>query len=75
VSFDVENAFTVLDRDQSLASRELLEQFAGSRYFVPAGSARDEMQVRHVLRAANASLVVEIPQASVATCWPGAVPR
>ncbi|ELA01450.1 ABC transporter ATP-binding protein, partial [Cupriavidus sp. HMR-1] len=62
VSFDVENVrFTVLDRDQSLASRELLEQFAGSRYFVPAGSARDEMQVRHVLRAANASLVVEIP--------------
>jgi ribosome-dependent ATPase len=33
VSFDVENVrFTVLDRDQSLASRELLEQFAGSLF-------------------------------------------
>jgi len=51
----------VLDRDQSLASRELLEQFAGSRYFVPAGSAYDETQARYVLRAASASLVVEIP--------------
>ncbi|WP_439672970.1 ribosome-associated ATPase/putative transporter RbbA (plasmid) [Cupriavidus necator] len=62
VSFDVENVrLTVLDRDQSLASRELLEQFSGSRYFVPAGSARDEAQARHVLRAASASLVVEIP--------------
>jgi len=62
VSFDVENVrFTVLDRDQSLASRELLEQFSGSRYFVPAGTARDEAQARQVLRAASASLVVEIP--------------
>jgi len=62
VSFDVENVrFAVLDRDQSLASRELLEQFAGSRYFVPAGSAYDETQARYVLRAASASLVVEIP--------------
>lgn len=62
VSFDVENVrFAVLDRDRSLASRELLEQFAGSRYFVAAGSVHDDAQARHTMRAADASLVVEIP--------------
>ncbi|AOY96460.1 multidrug ABC transporter ATP-binding protein [Cupriavidus sp. USMAA2-4] len=62
VSFDVENVrFAALDRDQSLASRELLEQFAGSRYFVPAGTVRDETEAQQALRAARASLVVEIP--------------
>ena len=67
VSFDVENVrFAVLDRDQSLAGRELLEQFAGSRYFVPAGSAYDETQARYVLRAASASLVGSAASASTA---------
>ena len=34
ISFDVENlTFAVFDRDQSAESRELIESFAGSRYF------------------------------------------
>ncbi|MFM0591630.1 ribosome-associated ATPase/putative transporter RbbA [Paraburkholderia dilworthii] len=62
VSFDVENVrFVVLDRDQSLASRELLEQFSGSRYLVPVGIVRSDSEAQRVLRAADAQLVVEIP--------------
>jgi ribosome-dependent ATPase len=62
VSFDVENVhFAVLDRDQSLASRELIEQFAGSRYFEPVGAAHSESDANRLLRAADAQLVVEIP--------------
>ncbi|SDC96238.1 ribosome-associated ATPase/putative transporter RbbA [Paraburkholderia lycopersici] len=62
VSFDVENVrFAVLDRDQSLASRELVEQFTGSRYFEPVGAAQSERDADRLLRAAQAQLVVEIP--------------
>ncbi|WP_042270578.1 ribosome-associated ATPase/putative transporter RbbA [Paraburkholderia heleia] len=62
VSFDVENVrFAVLDRDQSLASRELVEQFAGSRYFEPVGAAHSEPDATRLLRAADAQLVIEIP--------------
>ena len=62
VSFDVEHVrFAVLDRDQSLASRELIEQFAGSRYFRPAGFARDDADAQRLLRAADVQLVIEIP--------------
>ena len=38
ISFDVENlSFAVFDRDQSAESRQLVESFAGSSYFSPAG--------------------------------------
>ena len=34
ISFDVENlTYAVFDQDNSLESRELLENFSGSRYF------------------------------------------
>lgn len=62
VSFDVENVrFAVLDRDHSLESRTLVEQFSGSRYFVPTGSADTDGEARHLLLADDAQLVVEIP--------------
>ncbi|MDF3883955.1 ribosome-associated ATPase/putative transporter RbbA [Cupriavidus basilensis] len=62
VSFDVENVrFAVLDRDQSRASRELVEQFSGSRYFVQTDDVRSEADADRRLRAANDMLVVDIP--------------
>jgi len=62
VSFDVENVrFAVLDRDQSRASRELVEQFSGSRYFVQTDAARDDADADRRLRAAAATMVIEIP--------------
>ncbi|PVX61150.1 ribosome-associated ATPase/putative transporter RbbA [Paraburkholderia unamae] len=62
VSFDVDNVrFATLDRDRTVASRELIEQFAGSHYFVPSGEARSDDDARRLLQAADAQLVVEIP--------------
>lgn len=62
VSFDVENVrFAVLDRDQSRASRELVEQFSGSRYFVQTDGVHSEADADRRLRAADAMLIVELP--------------
>ncbi|WP_321938332.1 ribosome-associated ATPase/putative transporter RbbA [Paraburkholderia sp. J8-2] len=62
VSFDVDNVrFATLDRDRTVASRELIEQFAGSHYFVPSGEAHSDDDAGRLLRAADAQLVVEIP--------------
>ncbi|PYE12398.1 ribosome-dependent ATPase [Paraburkholderia silvatlantica] len=62
VSFDVDNVrFATLDRDRTVASRELVEQFAGSHYFVPSGEARSDDDAGRLLQAADAQLVVEIP--------------
>ncbi|HDR9844734.1 TPA: ABC transporter permease, partial [Burkholderia multivorans] len=62
VSFDVENVrFAVLDRDHSLESRTLVEQFSGSRYFVPTGHVYTDGEAHRLLQADDAQLVVEIP--------------
>ncbi|PXW25341.1 ribosome-associated ATPase/putative transporter RbbA [Paraburkholderia caballeronis] len=62
VSFDVENVrFAALDRDRTLASRDVIEQFAGSRYFVPTRDALGDNDARHRLQASQVQLVVEIP--------------
>ncbi|MBB1635275.1 ribosome-associated ATPase/putative transporter RbbA [Cupriavidus sp. UME77] len=62
VSFDVENVrFAVLDRDQSRASRELVEQFSGSRSFVQTGGVHSEADADRRLRAAADMLIVELP--------------
>ncbi len=62
VSFDVENVrFAVLDRDQSRASRELVEQFSGSRYFVQTDGVHSEADADRRLRAAADMLIVELP--------------
>ncbi|MGT2491631.1 hypothetical protein ACU4GD_16640 [Cupriavidus basilensis] len=53
--------FAVLDRDQSRASRELVEQFSGSRYFVQTDDVRSEADADRRLRAATDMLVVDIP--------------
>jgi len=62
ISFDVENlSYAVYDQDNSLESRELLESFAGSRYFQqrPDIVSADNMDRR--LATGELKLAIEIP--------------
>jgi ribosome-dependent ATPase len=62
ISFDIEHvAFAVLDHDQSYDSRQLIEHFAGSRYFEEHAPLTDVNEVTDRLRTKDVSLVVEIP--------------
>ncbi|MGQ0595983.1 ribosome-associated ATPase/putative transporter RbbA [Aquabacterium sp.] len=62
ISFDIEHvAFSVLDHDQSYDSRQLIEHFAGSRYFNEHAPLRDMADINRVLQSHDVSLVVEIP--------------
>jgi ribosome-dependent ATPase len=62
ISMDIEDlSFAVLDRDQSTASRDYVQDIAGSRYFTqrPALSGYDDMDER--MRRGEISLAIEIP--------------
>jgi ribosome-dependent ATPase len=62
VSFDVENIrFTVLDHDQSHLSREFLQHFSGSHYFLETPSSQSYAEAAESLRSNKAQLVVDIP--------------
>lgn len=62
ISFDVDKvAFSVLDRDQSLQSRTLIEAFSGSRYFRQTAVAYDENQLFRQLQSGNSQFAIEIP--------------
>ncbi|HTO65352.1 MAG TPA: ribosome-associated ATPase/putative transporter RbbA [Bradyrhizobium sp.] len=62
ITFDVENlSFAVLDRDHSADSRQLIENFAGSRYFRQRPPLRSETEVDQRLRAGDLSLVIDVP--------------
>ena len=62
VSFDVEKVqFAVLDHDQTHDSRQLIEHFAGSRYFDQQPDLHSEQEVQTQLRRHDVSLVLEIP--------------
>ena len=62
ITFDVENlSFAVLDRDNSADSRELIENFAGSRYFRQQAPLRSATEIDGRLRAGNLRLVIDIP--------------
>ena len=62
VSFDVENVkFTVLDRDQSASSRDLIEQFSGSRYFHMLPPIHEQGQIDALLQGSRVRMVIEIP--------------
>ena len=62
ISFDVEHVkFAVLDRDQTHDSRQLIEHFAGSRYFEQQPDLRTDDEVQTSLRRHDVSLVLEIP--------------
>ena len=62
ISFDVRNLkFAVYDRDQTAASRELVEYFDGSRYFLQQPPIRSEAEIDTVLKSSGAILVIDIP--------------
>ena len=62
VSFDVQNLkFAVYDQDRSVQSRQLVEYFAGSRYFVEQPPIRSAGQIDAVLKSSKAVLVIDIP--------------
>lgn len=62
ITFDVDRlAFAVLDRDQSIESRRLLDQFTGSRYFIQRPPIGDDRAIDLRLRSGELQLVVSIP--------------
>ena len=62
VSFDVKNLrFAVYDRDQTSASRELVEYFSGSRYFIEQPPIADEDDMDRRMQSSQAVLVMDIP--------------
>ncbi len=62
ISFDVRNLkFAVYDRDQTAASRELVEYFDGSRYFLQQPPIHSEAEIDTVLKSSGAILVIDIP--------------
>ncbi|QIG47172.1 ribosome-associated ATPase/putative transporter RbbA [Nordella sp. HKS 07] len=62
ISFDLEDLrFAVLDRDQSLESRLLLEQFSRSRYFAEEPPLQDEFEIDGRLRSGELRFAIDIP--------------
>ncbi len=62
ISLDVENLrYAVLDYDRTPASRDYLQDFAGSRYFSQAPPLASETDAYRALQGGAVSLVVEIP--------------
>ncbi len=62
LSMDVQDLrFAVLDRDQSLASRNYTLHLAGSPYFKQQAPLRDDADLDRRLRTGELSLAIEIP--------------
>ena len=62
ITFDVEHVpFAVLDHDQTVDSRRLIEHFAGSPYFKRQPSLTSSEQIETALRSADTWLVIDIP--------------
>jgi len=62
ITFDVENlSFAVLDSDHSAQSRQLIENFAASRYFHRKVALQSETDIDRRLRAGELRLVIDIP--------------
>ena len=62
ISLDVEDlTFAVLDRDQTVTSRDYSLNLAGSRYFVERRPITDYDELDRRLRAGEISLAVELP--------------
>jgi ribosome-dependent ATPase len=65
ISFDIQKAsFTVLDRDQTHDSRQLIEHFEGSRHFQrhrQSGTVQTLDEGDALLRAHEVVLVIEVP--------------
>lgn len=61
-TFDITNIrFEVVDRDQSEASRRLIQKFTGSRYFILEGTTFSPETARAAVQQNRAALLVEIP--------------
>ena len=62
ITLDVENlTFAVLDRDQTVLSRDYVSNLAGSRYFIERAPIRDYADLDRRMRAGELSLAIEIP--------------
>ena len=62
ISFDVEDLpFAVLDRDQSVLSRDYVLNIAGSRYFIEHPMLADYAALDRRMRSGELSLALEIP--------------
>ncbi len=62
ISFDVENLpYAVFDQDRTLESREFLESFSGSRYFVQESDINSTADLERRLVSGEIKLAVEIP--------------
>lgn len=62
ISFDVSHLnFAVLDRDNSLESRQLIEHFSGSPYFAQLPEIHTEHDARMLLQSDQAAFILDIP--------------
>ena len=62
ISFDVEHlAYAAFDQDQTNESRQLLENFAGSRYFTEHQDIRTDTELDHRLKNGELKVALEIP--------------
>jgi ribosome-dependent ATPase len=62
ITFDVENlSFAVFDRDRSAQSRQVIESFAGSRYFRQQAPLDSEADIDRRLRAGDLRMAIGIP--------------
>jgi ribosome-dependent ATPase len=62
ISFDVENlAYAAFDQDRSRESRELLENFSGSRYFEERPEIKATAELDHRLETGELKVAIEIP--------------
>lgn len=62
INMDVQDlTFAVLDRDQTVMSRDYILNLAGSRYFVERPPIRDYNELDRRMRSGELSLAVEIP--------------
>ncbi|MBA5778066.1 ribosome-associated ATPase/putative transporter RbbA [Stappia sp. F7233] len=62
ISFDVEDvSFATLDRDRTVESRELVENFRGSRYFAEKADLATADEIAGRLQSGDVQLVIDIP--------------
>ncbi len=76
ISFDVEDLpYAVLDQDQTLESRELLENFSGSRYFTEHDPISNAKEMEFRLRSGELKFAIEVPPGFGQNLLAGRVPE
>jgi len=76
ISFDVEDLpYAVLDQDQTVESRELLENFSGSRYFTEHGPISNPTNAEFRLKSGELKFTIEIPAGFGKNMQAGQVPE